>query len=186
MRRHDPRRNPWRGFVLGLLGGGTGTAAMGGYWRVATALVGEDPRARTREGGSHPLDDISLVGRHHTAEETSTAAMGRIAYARIAGRPPESDEAKSLLSYAVHFGYGTLQGGVFGALSEGSGAPAALAGPAFGTGLWLFGDEGAVSLLGLAPGPGRYPLTQHLHRWGAHLTYGLVAALATALLRRLA
>ncbi len=183
MRRHDA--NPWKGFVLGLVAGTAGTVAMGGYWRVATAVVGEDPRAATRGEGPHPLDDISLIGTHHEEEESSTAAIGRIVYERLAGQPPQEAETKSTLSYLVHYGYGALQGGLYGiptALRKGS---TLVAGSAFGTGLWLFGDELMISLLGLAGGPGRYPLRQHLHRWGAHLTYGVTAAATLKLLRRL-
>jgi len=159
---------------------------MGGYWSVATALAGSDPRAATREGGPHPLDDISLVGIHHGPEESSTAAIGRLAYQRVAGKPPESDETKTLLSYLVHYGYGSLQGGLFGALNEGGRFGTVPAGAAYGAGMWLFGDEGVVSLLGLADGPGKYPLSQHLHRLGAHLAYGLVTAMVTTALRRFA
>lgn len=176
--------NRWRGFLLGLIGGAVGTAAMGGYWGAAAALTGSDPRAETREGGPHPLDEISLVGTHHTPDESSTAAMGRIAYTRVAGKPPESGETKGLLSYLVHYGYGSLQGGLFGAATEGSGAAAVPGGALYGTGMWALGDEAAISLLGLADGPAKYPLAQHLHRWGAHLTYGVVTAAVTALLRR--
>lgn len=176
--------NRWRGFLLGLVGGAVGTAAMGGYWGAATALTGSDPRAETRDGGPHPLDEISLVGTHHTPEESTTAAMGRIAYTRVAGAPPESEETKGLLSYLVHYGYGSLQGGLFGALTSGSGAGIVPGGLLYGSGLWIVGDEATGSLLGLADGPGKYPLAQHLHRLGAHLTFGVATAAVTALLRR--
>jgi len=183
--RHNQPPNRWRGFVLGLLGGVVGTVVMGGYWRLATAVLGDDPRAATRDGGPHPLDDISLVGTHHTPEESSTAAIGRIAYTRLAGQPPEQDETKSTLSYVVHYGFGALQGGLFGALTAAAPAPTALtAGPAFGTAVWLGADEIGVSLLGLADGPTKYPVSQHLHRWGAHIAYGLGLAATTGALRR--
>ncbi len=181
----DQDLNRWRGFLLGLIGGLAGTVAMGRYWSVATALTGSDPRAETREGGPHPLDDISLVGTHHEPDEASTAAMGRIAYAQVAGQPPEAAETKTLLSYLVHYGYGTLQGGVIGGLTGSRGAGAVVEGAAYGSGMWLLGDELTVSLLGLAEGPGKYPLNQHLHRWGAHVVYGLVTAATTTALRRL-
>ncbi len=177
--------SPWKGLVLGLAAGAAGTVAMGGYWRAATALAGEDPHAATRGEGPHPLDDIALIGKHHEEEESSTAAMGRIAYDRLAGHPPQQAETKSTLSYLVHYGYGALQGGVFGVLPAFNKMTTLAAGPVFGTGLWLFGDELAISLLGLANGPGMYPLRQHLHRWGAHLTYGLTVAASVKLLRRL-
>ncbi len=177
--------NAWKGVVVGLVAGAAGTVAMGGYWRAATALTGEDSRSATREEGPHPLDNISLIGKHHEEGESSTAAMGRIAYERLAGHPPQETETKSALSYLVHYAYGAFQGGVFGALTTSSKVSTLAAGPAFGTGLWLFGDELAVLVLGLANGPGTYPLRQHLHRWAAHLTFGVTVATAVKLLRRL-
>ncbi len=167
----------WKGPVLGLAAGAAATVAMGGYWRAATALAGEDPRAATRGEGPHPLDNIALIGKHHEEEESSTAAMGRIAYERLAGHPPQGAETKSTLSYLVHYGYGALP--AFNKMTT------LAAGPVFGTGLWLFGDELVISVLGLANGPGMYPLRQHLHRWGAHLTYGVTVAASVKLLRRL-
>lgn len=45
-------------------------------------------------------------------------------------------------------------------------------------------DGTHISLLGLADGPGTYPLSQHLARWGAHIVYGLTVAATANLLRR--
>lgn len=182
MRASEPNR--WKGAVLGLVGGAVGTVVMGGYWWTLQTLVGSDPRAATREDGPHPLEDISLVGTHHGKEESSTAAMGRIAYTQIAGKAPETEETSALLSYLVHYGYGTLQGGLFGALSGGQAAQELGEGAAYGTGMWLFGDELGIALLGLADGPGKYPLGQHLSRWGAHVAYGLTTAATVGILRR--
>ncbi len=178
-------QNPWRGAVIGLAAGIAGTVAMGGYWSIATRLTGSDPRAATREGGPHALEDISLIGTHHGDDESTTAAMGRIAYTRLGGKPPEAEETASTLSYLVHYGYGATQGGCYGALTDGKDVSIVAGGLAFGTGLWIGGDELAGSLLGLAAGPGAFPVAQHLHRWGAHLTYGVAVALVTRLLRAL-
>ena len=184
MEHHDTP-NRWQGLVLGIAGGALGTMAMGGYWKAAQALTGEDPRTLANEGGSRPFDDISLVGTHHSPEESSTAAMGRIAYEQLAGKPPESEETKSTLSYVVHYGYGSLQGGLYGATRSGAAPPDVPGGLAFGTGMWLFGDELGASLLGLADGPSKFPPKQHLHRLAAHLVYGLTVAATTRVLHRL-
>lgn len=184
-RRSEPDQNPWRGAVVGLVAGVAGTVAMGGYWSVATRLTGSDPRAATRDGGPHALEDISLIGTHHGDDESTTAAMGRIAYTQLAGKPPEADETKSTLSYLVHYGYGATQGGIYGALTDGNEPPVIAGGAGFGTALWVGGDELTGSALGLAAGPGAFPLSQHLHRWGAHLTYGIAVAVVVKLLRGL-
>jgi len=177
------RPNRWKGLVLGTIGGIAGTIAMGYYWQAATALVGQDPRQETSdEPGA--LDSISLVGKQHRDDESSTAALGRIGYRALAGAEPDG-ETKTTLSYLVHYGYGALTGGLYGAL-RGAGPLLDLRGGAFfGIGLWLFGDELGVSLLGLAEGPTTYPPGQHAHRFGAHVAYGLGVAATTRLLHRL-
>ena len=182
MFRREPNR--WKGFVLGVAGGAVGTVAMGGYWSALTAILGSDPRMETLDDGIEALEDVSLVGQQHTEDEGSTAAMGRIAYEQIAGEPPRSEETKSLLSYEVHYGYGAAQGGLYGAVTGGRGSRDVSDGVLFGTALWLLGDEGLISLMGLANGPGNYPLKQHVSRWGAHVVYGLVTAIAVKVLRK--
>ncbi|MEJ7762672.1 MAG: DUF1440 domain-containing protein [Thermomicrobiales bacterium] len=181
--RHDA--NPWRGIVIGLVGGIAGTVVMGGFWRATQALAGADPRAAVRDDGPHALDDISIAGKHAGDDESSTAAIGRIAYERLTGGPPESDETKATLSYVVHYAFGALNGGLYGAWAEGiDGGPIA-SGALFGTGLWLAADEATISLLGLAPGPTKYPLAQHASRLGAHIAFGIGTSLTTSLLRRI-
>jgi hypothetical protein len=64
------------------------------------------------------LDSISLIGQHHQEGESSTAAVGRIAYLIVTGQEPQSEETKTVLSYLVHWiismsisgGYGALRG----------------------------------------------------------------------------
>lgn len=176
--------NRWKGFVLGLAGGAAGTVAMGGYWKALTGILGSDPRMETVDDGVEALEDVSLVGQQHQEDEGSTAAMGRIAYEEIAGKTPESSETKSILSYEVHYGYGAVQGGLYGAVTGNWGNRDFRDGALFGTALWLLGDEGVASLLGLANGPGNYPLKQHVSRWGAHLVYGVTTAIAVKVLRK--
>ena len=181
------RPNRWKGFVLGVLGATAGVAAMDAYWaRVAprlTEAVGQGSESDAQASG--PLDDIALLGRQYRDGESSTAALGRIFYTRITGQEPQSAEAKTILSYLVHYVYGMLQGGVYGAARSDAGGLDLLGGAAFAVGLWLFGDELAVPLLGLQSGPTAATPVQHANRLGAHLTYGLTTAAVTRLLQRL-
>lgn len=145
------------------------------YWKSAAGVAGEDPRGWTQKGPPHALDEMDAAGQHHTEGESSTAAMGREAYEAVTGEEP-SDEAKSEISYTVHWSYGTAAGALYGVL-RGARADADLSGGlAFGTALWLLGDELMVPLLGLSKGATAYPPAQHAHRLGAHLAYGLAAA----------
>jgi hypothetical protein len=180
--------NPWKGFIIGTAGSIVGLLAMEYYWRrIAPLLQPEDET----EQNSNPypadlnLDDISLIGQQYRDEESSTDALGRIFYTRLTGKEPRAKETKTTLSYLVHWLYGMLQGGIYGATQEGSSLSAVPYGLAFATGLWLFGDELVVPLLGLQAGPTAASPAQHANRLGAHLAYGLGTALTAWLLDEL-
>jgi uncharacterized membrane protein len=171
--------NRWKGFVVGAAGSAAGVLAMRAYWQVASILSGGDPRQQTGNPEPQALDDISVVGTHHEQGESSTAAMGRIAYELIAGKPPASEETRTTLSYLVHWGYSMLMGGLYGALRGRARWPDAKGGLGLGLGVWGLGDELATPLLGLAKGPTAYPPALHAHAFGAHVAYGLASAAAT-------
>ena len=178
-------RNRWKGFVLGTVGGTAGVVAMSGYWRAASALAGRDPRRQGRNHAPHPLDWISLAGSQHEEGESTTAAAGRILYRKITGRDPESEETRDALSYLVHWAFSMLTSGICGAIRCRAAFPDLKGGLSLAIGLWLFGDELAAPLLGLAKGPTAYPPVLHAHGLGAHVAYGLGSSAATQLLQRL-
>ncbi|MDP9316660.1 MAG: DUF1440 domain-containing protein [Chloroflexota bacterium] len=183
MNQHEPNR--WKGFILGAIGGAVGVIAMRYYWKIASAIAGGDPRNQSGDPKPHALDSISLIGQHHQEGESSTAALGRIAYQTIKGQAPESQETRTTLSYLVHWLLSMFMGGVYGALRGPADAPDVQGGLALGIGLWLFGDELAFPMMGLTKGPTAYPFAVHAHGFGAHLPYGLVTAGTTQLLQRL-
>jgi hypothetical protein len=180
-----PHPNRWKGFVLGAVGGIAGVLAMRSYWKAVTVLVGDDPRKQSDKGPPHTLDSISLIGQHHEAGESTTAAVGRIAYQAIAGKPPESQETRTLLSELVHWLLSLVMGGVYGAIRRRADLPDVPGGLALGVGLWFFGDEVAMPLLGLANGPTAYPPTLHAYALGAHIPYGLATSATTQLLQQI-
>lgn len=183
------RKNRWKGFLLGIPGGIAGLLAMSYYWqRVAPALSGqEENQAEIQEYNelAQKYADVSIYGQQYRENESATAALGRLIYTWITGREPRSKEAQTMLSYQVHWVYGMLQGGVYGAWRGRAGILDIPGGIVFGTGLWLLGDELVVPLLGLQAGPSTVSLRQHLNRLGAHLFYGVATAITTQLLRRM-
>src|SRR5262249_18384370 len=66
-----------------------------------------------------PPDSISLSGKHYKDGETSTAALGRMTYRFLTGKEPSAKETQETLSYLVHWLYGILMGGVYGAVRGG-------------------------------------------------------------------
>jgi putative membrane protein len=89
-------------------------------------------------------------------------------------------EQKKKAGPIVHYGYGALIGGVYGALAEVTPIVTSYAGTAYGAAAWLAGDEIAVPKLGLSEPPSKYPPKVHIEALAAHLAYGL----GTDLVRR--
>jgi len=175
-----------RAVLRGSLASVAGILAMDRFFksirRVGAQPADDDDRRSNR--GERRLDDISLVGRSAKEGEPSTQAVGRLAYRALKGEdPPESTHRR--LGTAVHWGYGMAVGALFGLLRPEPEDDGVLGdGLGYGTALWLFGDELAVPLLGLAKGPTAVPARTHAEALGAHLAYGLATASATKALRR--
>ena len=181
MRRR--RDNPWKGAILGMVGGIAGTLAMGLYWKAVKAATGEDPREAKSEGPG-PLDDIAIVEPQTKQGEGTTEAVGRIVYDDLMGQEPRTKETKDLLSSLVHWTYGSVQGGAYGAVRGRRDPPDLAGGATFGTALWAVSELG-LPMLGLGKGPTAYPPRHHAATWGAHAVFGATAAAVTQFLRRL-
>ena len=170
-----------KNMITGLVGSVAGLMAMRLYWHKVAPLINE--HISDEPMPSDQLDDISLVGKQYEEDESSTAALGRMAYEKLVGQEPD-DKTKEFLSYATHWLFGLLQGGTYGSLVRKLPGADVLGGLLFGTALWLFGDETAVPALGLQKGPTAVSPAQHVNRLGAHLAYGLGTAAVAQLLRR--
>lgn len=175
------RRNPWKGLVLGALGGAAGLLAMDAYWNAVAKLSGTDPRRQQRKKGM--LDSISLIGQQHREGESATAALGRIVYSCLARHDPHSEELRAALSTLVHWTVSMWLGGLYGAVRGRASPVDVRGGLLFGSGVWLFGDELFNPLVGLAKGPTAYPGAVHAHALGAHLVYGLTTSAVTQAFR---
>ncbi|MCA9972107.1 MAG: hypothetical protein KC425_17910 [Anaerolineales bacterium] len=188
MTHHD--QNRWKGFIIGAVGSLAGLLAMRYYWKtIAPAVRG---RLGLDDTAVYPdnldLDDISLVERQPQEDESPTAVVGSQAYQALTHSAPETKETRETLSNLVHWGYGILQGALYGAARAANGAGRGLdlrGGAIHALGLWLMGDEVTVPLLGLQQGPTAVSPVDHVNRLGAHLAYSLTTAATSQALRRL-
>ncbi|HUG42024.1 MAG TPA: hypothetical protein VMM12_16265 [Longimicrobiales bacterium] len=190
----DKGEERFEGFLRGALGSLAGLAAMGLFFRAAQALSngrgGSNGRGAASDGHSEDfierheaLDDISLVGQQAREEEPATEAVGRMGYEALTGHDPDA-ETLHRLGQAVHWGYGVLLGGLYGAMREEADGPDFVGGLGYGTAAWVLGDELMVPLLGLAEGPTAHAWTVHARALGAHLVYGAATSSATHALKR--
>lgn len=182
--------NRVKGFLIGTLGSVAGLLAMRYYWE----LVAPKLRNNIDLGGTDAYpdnldwDDISVVNRQPDEDESPTAVVGSKVYQAITGLPPDTEKTEETLSNITHWGYGMLQGGLYGATRAANSTDKGLdvaGGASFGLGLWLLGDEVAVPMLGLQGGPTSVSPTTHINRLGAHLVYGVATAVTTQLLHRI-
>ena len=92
-------------------------------------------------------------------------------------------EQKQKYGNVVHWGYGIMWGGVYGALSGRVPLVDAANGLGFGTGMWLIGDELMTPLIGLSPPSTEFPWQNHARAFVNHLAYGATLGLTHNLLR---
>ncbi|MCL4402663.1 MAG: DUF1440 domain-containing protein [Acidobacteria bacterium] len=151
------RRNLWTGMAAGMAGGLAGSYAMGlAHQYLSRAAKIPAP------GGA--------------ADATALAAEA------IAGRSLTVRE-KQLGSQLVHYGFGALMGGLYGAAAAAAPRLGGGRGMPFGAALY-FGAHGyAVPRLGLAESPMDKPLPTEGMELAAHLVYGLVTDAVRRILR---
>ena len=107
-----------------------------------------------------------------------TAAKKVLGAERVEGREDSFEEA-------IHWTFGTLTGGVYGALAEEVPAAGAGYGLPFGVALFTSTHGTALPLLGLEGGPFRIPVGRQANELTTHLFYGLTADLTRRAVRRL-
>ena len=90
------------------------------------------------------------------------------------------------LGSAAHWALGIGAGAAYAVLRRRFQSFGSAAGTAFGTGFWVFLDEGLVPALGLTPGATAFPWQTHARGLVGHLTFGTVTEGTLRLLDRVA
>src|ERR1044072_4856209 len=124
-----------------------------------------------RDQDSHEQDDATV----ETAKAISETVFGH----------ELQEREKEPAGAAVHYAFGTLSGGLYGALAEVTPQVTTAAGLPFGAGFWLLADEISVPLLGLAKPPTEYPVSTHVYALASHLVYGVTAEMSRRALRHI-
>jgi putative membrane protein len=169
-----------KGATAGSLGGLAGSWTMNLFQSLLAKIS-----ARKSESGRQPEQPESQqYGKSShdwprqqngpQGDEPATAVLAEKVSTHLLHRPL-TEEEKKIAEPAVHYGYGTLMGAVYGALAEETPIITACAGTLYGSILWLVGDEIAVPMLKLSKPSTKTPLPVHVSAWAAHLVYGLTA-----------
>jgi putative membrane protein len=102
---------------------------------------------------------------------------------QVAGRElPETQQKVAL--HTIHWVFGALVGGVYGALVELEPSFGAWRGAAFGITLNRITHEALLPKLGLAAPTGQQPTQQRLSQWITHAAYGVGTDSVRRLVRR--
>ena len=153
-----------KGAIAGMIGGLVGSWTMNrfqsGVRRVEEAWEKSahrpEPKAKFQDSGDGPATAV-------LAQRISLAVLGRTL------THDEMQTAEPL----VHYGFGMLAGGLYGLLAELTPVTTKGAGCAYGTAVWLGGDEIAVPRLELSKTPDKYPLSVHAEALASHVAYGV-------------
>lgn len=147
-----------RGIAAGLVG----TACMTA-WQELSARLRRHMQPKTMREGEDPWQRAPAPAR-----------LAKMVIEKTTGRPVPVERI-GLLTNAVHWGYGTSLGAVYGLAA--SRRNPALAGAAFGTGVWAFSYATLVPL-GLYEWPWKYSAKTIAKDVSYHLVYGLGTAVA--------
>jgi len=179
MGNHDA--NVLKGMVAGLAGGLLASWTMNQFQAAWTRIAEGTEKAH---GAQSMQPSEGSQGDQDTAEQDdATVETAKAISEKVFGHELQESEKESA-GTAVHYTFGTLSGGLYGALAEVTPQVTTAAGLPFGAGFWLLADEISVPLLGLAKGPTAYPVSTHVYSLASHLVYGVTAELGRRAVRQ--
>src|SRR5438034_8505562 len=156
-----------RSTIAGLVGGLVGSWTMNQFQALWTWIAEGDDRPQSA-GGKHD----SREWQERNEDTNATEVLAQAIAVRVIDRPLNKEELR-IAGPAVHYGYGAIMGGVYGALAARSRRVRALGGTGYGVALWAIGDELAVPTFGLSKPHPEYPLQTHVQALAAHVVYGV-------------
>jgi putative membrane protein len=168
-----PRITPLGALARGLIAGAAGSYAQDVFFKA------------TARGAPRPPEGVFKPPEAKQQGELATVTLARRLSEGVLQRPL-ADDAKGRAAAAVHYGFGSAWGGLYGLARESR--PEALSGTAWMVGfsalVWTVGDNLMLPALKLSAWPQAYPAKTHAYALAAHLAYGLgVWAAYEALLR---
>ena len=179
MRDHEP--SILKGMVAGLAGGLVASWTMNQFQAAWTRIA--EGNEKSHGASMQPSEGSHGDQAQDTAEQDDATVETAKAISNVFGHELQESE-KEPAGAAVHYAFGTLSGGLYGALAEVTPQVTTAAGLPFGAGFWLLADEISVPLLGLAKGPTEYPVSTHVYSLASHLVYGVTAELSRRAVRQ--
>ena len=182
---HNGRQEPdiLKGLVVGLASGFVASWTMNQFQAALTRLAGNSDKGHGAQS-MQPAEGSKGEKQEDVKEQDdATVETAKVISRNVFGHELQESEKESA-GAAVHYAFGTVTGGLYGALAEVSPQVTMGAGVPFGAAFWLIADEVAVPVLGLSKGPTEYPVSTHAYALASHLVYGLTAELSRRALRQ--
>jgi len=179
----DNNKDVLKGLVAGLAGGLVASWTMNQF-QAAWTRIAEGAEKPHGAQSMQPSEGSNGNEGNDTAEQDdATVETAKVISRNVFGHELQENE-KEPAGAAVHYAFGTVTGGLYGALAEVSPQVTIGAGIPFGAAFWLIADEVTVPLLGLSKGPTEYPPSTHAYALASHLVYGVTAELSRRALRQ--
>lgn len=171
----------WKGLVAGLAGGLVASWTMNQFQAAWTRMAEGTDKPHGAQS-MQPAEGSKGDGQDTQDQDDATVKTAKAISKGVFGRELQESEKKPA-GAAVHYAFGTLTGGLYGALAELSPQVTNAAGLPFGAAFWLVADEITVPLLGLSKGPAAYPVSTHAYALASHLVYGVTTEVSRRALR---
>ena len=181
MRNHDS--NILKGLLAGLAGGLIASWTMNQFQAAWTRIAEGTEKSHGAQSMQPSEGSQGEQGQDTGDQDDATVKTARAISKNVFGHELQESE-KETAGAAVHYAFGTLTGGLYGALAEVTPQVTTAGGLPFGAGFWLLADEISVPLLGLSKGPTEYPVSTHAYALASHLVYGVTAELSRRAVRQ--
>ncbi len=181
MRNDDA--NVWKGMVAGLAGGLIASWTMNQFQAAWTRMAEGAEKSHGAQSMQPSDGSNGKQGGDVQEQDDATVETAKVISTNVFGHELQESE-KEPAGAAVHYAFGTVTGGLYGALAEVTPQVTAAAGLPFGAAFWLVADEITVPMLGLSKGPTEYPVSTHAYALASHLVYGVTAELSRRAVRQ--
>ena len=175
--------NIWKGIVAGLAGGLIASWTMNQFQAAWTRLA-ENAEKPHGAQSMQPAEGSKGDGQDTKEQDDATVKAAKAISEGVFGHELQESE-KRPAGAAVHYAFGTVTGGLYGALAEVVPQVTTATGVPFGAAFWLLADEISVPLLGLSKGPAEYPVSTHAYALASHLVYGATTELSRRAVRQI-
>jgi len=188
MQHNNGDANVWKGLVAGLAAGLVASWTMNQFQAAWTRVVAGFEKSHGAQSmqpseGPNPNETSGQSQAEKEQQDDATVETAKVISRNLLGHELQESEKKAA-GAAVHYAFGAVTGGLYGAMAEVTPQVTAAAGLPFGAVFWVVADEVAVPVLGLAKGPTEYPVSTHVYSLASHLVYGVTAELSRRAMRQ--